>query len=117
MDNEGEIFSDETIEGLARSIGVEWRDIWSTRSNDIIARSIGQHSFATGRANRQTEVLRAPFYGLKVVPGITFTMGGVLVNGRAEALECKEKPIPGSTPPAMPSADSWADTAAAIPAD
>ena len=40
-------------------------------------------------------MLRAPFYGLRVVPGITFTMGGVLVNGRAEALDESEKPIPG----------------------
>ena len=39
--------------------------------------------------------LRAPFYGLKVVPGITFTMGGVLVNGRCEALSIDEKAIPG----------------------
>ena len=27
-----------------------------------------------------------PYYGLRVVPGITFTMGGVLVNRRCEAL-------------------------------
>ena len=39
--------------------------------------------------------LRAPYYGLKVVPGITFTMGGVLVNGRCEALNQSEKPIAG----------------------
>jgi fumarate reductase flavoprotein subunit len=32
---------------------------------------------------------------LKVVPGITFTMGGVLVNGNCEALNLEEKPIPG----------------------
>ena len=40
-------------------------------------------------------MLRAPFYGLRVVPGITFTMGGVLVNGRAQALNAKEQPIAG----------------------
>ena len=30
-----------------------------------------------------------------MVPGITFTMGGVLVNGRCEALESSERPITG----------------------
>jgi fumarate reductase flavoprotein subunit len=39
--------------------------------------------------------LLPPYYGLKVVPGITFTMGGVLVNGRCEALDSDEKPIAG----------------------
>ena len=39
--------------------------------------------------------LRAPFYGLRVVSGITFTMGGILINGRAEALNENEKSIPG----------------------
>ena len=41
------------------------------------------------------KVLRAPFYGLRVVSGITFTMGGILINGRGEALDEDEKPIPG----------------------
>ena len=41
------------------------------------------------------KVLRAPFYGLRVVPGITFTMGGVLVNGRAQVLNENETPIAG----------------------
>jgi succinate dehydrogenase/fumarate reductase flavoprotein subunit len=45
----------------------------------------------TGKPKR----LRAPFYGLKVVSGITFTTGGVLINGRAEALDGNENPIPG----------------------
>jgi succinate dehydrogenase/fumarate reductase flavoprotein subunit len=39
--------------------------------------------------------LRGPFYGLKVIPGITFTMGGILVNGRCEVLSAEEKPIQG----------------------
>jgi fumarate reductase flavoprotein subunit len=32
---------------------------------------------------------------LRVIPGITFTMGGILVNGCGEALNEKERPIPG----------------------
>ncbi|HMF49007.1 MAG TPA: FAD-binding protein, partial [Candidatus Saccharimonadales bacterium] len=41
------------------------------------------------------KVLRAPYYGLRVVSGITFTMGGILVNGQAAALDENEQPITG----------------------
>jgi fumarate reductase flavoprotein subunit len=34
-------------------------------------------------------------YGLKVVPGITFTMGGILISGRGEVLSMDERPIAG----------------------
>ena len=39
--------------------------------------------------------LRPPFYGLRVVSGITFTMGGVAINGRGEVLNQEYKTIPG----------------------
>jgi fumarate reductase flavoprotein subunit len=39
--------------------------------------------------------LQAPLYALRVVPGITFTMGGVAINGRCEVLDSEENPIPG----------------------
>ena len=42
-----------------------------------------------------TRPLTAPFYGLKVVPGITITMGGVLIDGHAQVLNDKETPIEG----------------------
>lgn len=45
----------------------------------------------TGRARP----LQPPFYGLQVVPGITFTMGGVLINGRAQVLDLENRPIAG----------------------
>jgi fumarate reductase flavoprotein subunit len=39
--------------------------------------------------------LRLPLYGLKVIPGITFTMGGILINGQTQVLNTEDKPIPG----------------------
>ena len=41
------------------------------------------------------KVLRAPFYGLRVVSGITFTMGGILIDGKGQALDQNEQPIAG----------------------
>ena len=41
------------------------------------------------------KVLRAPFYGLRVVSGITFTMGGIAIDGKGQALDQSDQPIAG----------------------
>lgn len=95
MDNDGEIFSDATIEGLAKTIGVDIGRLATTVNDYNRAVESGTcHSLPVPRTGKP-KVLRSPFYGLRVVPGITFTMGGVLVNGRAQALNEKEQPISG----------------------
>jgi len=94
-DNDGEIFSHDTIEGLAKILDIDHRRLVKTlndynravESKDSKALKIPR----TGKA----KPLRAPFYGLRVVPGITFTMGGLLVNGCAQVLNEQEKPIAG----------------------
>jgi fumarate reductase flavoprotein subunit len=95
LDNEGDIYSAGTIAGLAQAIGVDAAQLAATveqyhravESNDVSSLPVPR----TGKP----KPLRAPFYGLKVVPGITFTMGGVLVNGRCEVLDRGEKLIDG----------------------
>ena len=95
MDNDGEIFSDPTIEGLARKIAVDETRLSATlKDYNRAVESNGAQSLAVKRTGKQKPLL-APFYGLRVVPGITFTMGGVLVNGRAEVLNQDEQPIAG----------------------
>jgi succinate dehydrogenase/fumarate reductase flavoprotein subunit len=94
-DNDGEIFSGGSIEVLADILGIDQGRLSATlkdynraiESNDASSLKIPR----TGKP----KPLRAPFYGLRVVPGITFTMGGVLVNGRAQVLSKEEKPILG----------------------
>ena len=94
-DNDGEIFSHDTIAGLGKVLGIDDRHLAATlngynravEAKDAKALKIPR----TGKA----KALRAPFFGLRVVPGITFTMGGVLVNGRAQVLNENEKPIAG----------------------
>lgn len=94
-DHDGEIFFAPSIAGLAKILGIDNDRLAATlkdynravESNDASSLKIPR----TGKA----KALRAPFCGLRVVPGITFTMGGVLVNGRAEVLNEDEKPIAG----------------------
>ena len=95
MDNDGEIFSDATIEGLAGKIAVDATGLSATlKVYNRAVESNGAPSLAVTRTGKP-KPLRAPFYGLRVVPGITFTMGGVQINGRAEVLSQDEQPILG----------------------
>jgi len=94
-DNDGEIFSDPTIDGLARKIGVSEIGLAATlNAYNRAVEATGAQSLAVPRTGKPKPLL-APFYGLRVVPGITFTMGGILINGRAQALNQAEQPIPG----------------------
>ena len=95
MDNDGEIFTDATIDGLAKKIAVDEARLRATLTDyNTAVESGGAQALAVPRTGKPKR-LRAPFYGLRVVPGITFTMGGILINGRGEALNENEKPIPG----------------------
>ena len=95
MDNGGDIFHHETIEGLAQAIGVGAGNLSKTvDQHNRAVESSNPSSLAVPRTGKP-KLLRPSYYGLKVVPGITFTMGGVLVNGRCEALNLDEKPIKG----------------------
>jgi fumarate reductase flavoprotein subunit len=95
MDNDGEIFSGATIADLARTLAVNSANLVETvEAYNRAVESGACDSLPVARTGKP-KVLRSPFYGLRVVPGITFTMGGILVNGRAEALDESEKPIQG----------------------
>ena len=39
--------------------------------------------------------LKPPYLAIPMVPGLTFTMGGLLVDERAQVLDTEERPIPG----------------------
>ena len=95
-DNDGEIFCCETVTALAAALGVDAQNLCVTleRYNRAVEESNQYGSLSVARTGKPKS-LRAPFYGLKVISGITFTMGGILINGRAEALDGNENPIPG----------------------
>jgi succinate dehydrogenase/fumarate reductase flavoprotein subunit len=95
IDNDGDIFHHETIEGLAQKIGVDTASLVKTvEQYNRALQSSNASTLAVPRTG-QPKPLWPPYYGLKVVPGITFTMGGVLVNGCCAALNSNEKPIEG----------------------
>jgi len=95
IDNGAEIFSDDSAEGLAKKLGVNAANL---------DRTLATYNQAVGSDNAKSlpvtrtgkpKVLRAPFYGLRVVSGITFTMGGILIDGKGQALDQNDRPIAG----------------------
>ncbi len=94
-DNNGELFSHKTTEGLAELIGINRENLAATLEQYNRALESNISSLLGVARTGKAKPLRAPFYGLRVVPGITFTMGGVAVNGRCEVLDSQEMAIPG----------------------
>jgi fumarate reductase flavoprotein subunit len=94
-DNGGEIFFHDTIAGLAKALGIDAAALQKTVEE--YNRALESHdakSLAVSRTGKP-KALRPPYCGLRVVPGITFTMGGVAINGRAEVLSADEKTVAG----------------------
>ena len=95
MDHDGEIFTAPTVKGLAQVLDIDGDRLAATLQNyNRAIESSDSQSLKIPRTGKP-KLLRGPFYGLRVVPGITFTMGGILINGRGEALDESEKSIPG----------------------
>ncbi len=94
-DNDGELYCHNSIEGLADVIGINGGNLAATLEQYNRAVESNVSSLLAVPRTGKAKPLRASFYGLRVVPGITFTMGGVLVNGHCEALNGQEKTIPG----------------------
>jgi len=95
LDNGGEIFSHDKVEGLADTLDISATNLSQTlQTYNRAVESNDTKSLSVARSGKP-KPLRAPFYGLRVVPGITFTMGGVAVNGCCEALNQDEIAIAG----------------------
>jgi succinate dehydrogenase/fumarate reductase flavoprotein subunit len=95
LENQGGVFHHNTVEGLAKELGVNAFNLATALDRYNEAVKSGDAAALPVPRTGKTKPLRPPLYGLKVVPGITFTMGGVLVNSRCEALDLEEKSIPG----------------------
>jgi fumarate reductase flavoprotein subunit len=95
VDNNGDIFFHATIEGLAQALGMDAAALTATVEQYNRAIELRDTRSLPVPRSGKAKSLNPPLYGLRVVPGITFTMGGVLINGRCEVLDLEEKPIPG----------------------
>jgi succinate dehydrogenase/fumarate reductase flavoprotein subunit len=78
----GHFVTADDLEALARALDV---------ATDALLRAVDEHHEA-GAAAR---IAQAPFHAARVVPGITFTMGGPRITSGAEVVDHDGRPLPG----------------------
>jgi fumarate reductase flavoprotein subunit len=78
----GHLVSSETIAGLAELLGV---------AKDRLVEAAEQHNMSSG----SYAIAHPPFYAARLVPGITFTMGGAKIGPDAAVRAPDGVPIPG----------------------
>ena len=85
----------DTIEGLAEQIGVDPATLADTLNtwNTYVA---NQKDEDFGRdTGMENDLSQAPYYAIKIAPGIHHTMGGVHINTSAEVIDKDGNTIPG----------------------
>lgn len=84
----------ETYAELAEAMGTD-PDTFTKTMEDWNAACAAQNDEAFGRLSFASPLDTAPFYAIKVAPGIHHTMGGVVINTDAEVLTEAGEAIPG----------------------
>ena len=84
-----ELAANMGLEGEAIDAFVETMDIW----NQAVANGVDEEF---GRNNgMDADLSTAPFYAIKIAPGIHHTMGGIKINTSAEVISTEGEVIPG----------------------
>lgn len=89
------VVSGDTIEALAEQIEIEPKSLQTTLDQwNKIVQEKGEDEFgrSTGMDN---DLSQAPYFAIKVAPGIHHTMGGLVINTDAQVLNEDQKAITG----------------------
>ena len=90
----GYALSGDSVEVLAEAMGVDAATFAKTME-DWNAAVAAQKDEAFGRTSFAKPLDTAPYYAIKVAPGIHHTMGGVVINTSAQVLTADGAPIEG----------------------
>lgn len=95
----GTVIMADTIDDLARGAGID---------PDALKHTVAQHNTAIVQGRLQTltpprtidrfaahPISRAPYVALPAAAGITYTMGGIFIDGNARVLNQSRQPMPG----------------------
>jgi fumarate reductase flavoprotein subunit len=93
LEKDGYLYTRPAAEPLADALGIDRLVLARTIATFNREAEVGK--FGGVPRSGKPRPLQGPLFGLKVVPGITFTMGGALINGRGQVLSAAEEPIPG----------------------
>lgn len=90
----GMTVSGETYEALAEAAGIDPTAFAETMEQWNACVEAGKDE-EFGRTSFVTKLETAPYYAIKVAPGVHHTMGGVKINTSAEVLDTSDNVIPG----------------------
>ena len=87
----------ESYEELAKNMGLEGEAVGNfvdtmNRWNESVEKG---EDADWGRNNGMEKLAVAPFYAIKIAPGIHHTMGGIKIDTKAEVIDTEGKVIPG----------------------
>lgn len=91
----GFVIQGDTLEALAQEIGVPADQLTATLdtwNNAVKNKEDAEFGRTTAMDN---DLSGAPYYAIKIAPGIHYTMGGVKINTNTEVLNKDGQPIPG----------------------
>lgn len=83
----------KSVEELAKVLEIQEKNLVETMKkwNENV---VNQKDEEFGRTSFVTELKTAPFYAIKLSPGVHHTMGGLRINEKAEVLDKSGNPIP-----------------------
>ncbi|WP_340006713.1 flavocytochrome c [Paenibacillus sp. FSL K6-0276] len=91
----GFVIQGDSIEALAKEMGVpadQLKTTLDTWNSAVKNKKDAEFDRTTAMEN---DLSSAPYYAIKIGPGIHYTMGGVKINSNTEVLNKSGKPIPG----------------------
>ncbi|MGQ3049201.1 MAG: FAD-dependent oxidoreductase [Niveispirillum sp.] len=94
----GTVHRADTLQELADLIGVPAPALIETVGGYNHARATGtlaQLPIARSEKIQSFAINQAPYMAIRVMPGITYTMGGIAIDGHAQVLGADGKPVPG----------------------
>ena len=94
----GTVVRADTVAALAEKIGLPAGALQATIEGYNAALAAGGlEGLAVPRSSRiePLRIAAAPYMAIPVCPGITYTMGGVAIDGQAQVLDGAGQPIPG----------------------
>jgi len=83
-----------TAEELAKMLGVD-PATFATTIATYNKYQESKNDLEFKRSNMALPLTQAPFCSIEIQPGVHYTMGGISINGKAQALAKGGKPIPG----------------------
>ncbi len=91
------LISHPDLGSLAQALGLPATELQASVDayNDFVQNCAAIAPPRSNRAAKPQPIVKPPFHALRVCAGITYTMGGVAIDGGARVLDLSDRPIPG----------------------